>query len=194
MDDHLSKYAHFIALRHPFTAHTVVGVFTKEVIRLHRTPCLIIFDCDKVFLSLFWTELFHCRVPLLSITRHIIPKPMARPRWSIVASRLTCVASPPTSHGSGRCDWPRRKIGITRPFTLQLKLLHSDSLQRWPSSIDPFWYWFNYRSFCGGATAISRCNFGWIKAPPNPCSRQDEGFDWWQAPWCAVSRGWYGLP
>lgn len=53
MDDRSSKYAHFITLRHPFTAHTVVGVFTKEVIRLHGTPRLIIYDSDKAFFEFF---------------------------------------------------------------------------------------------------------------------------------------------
>lgn len=34
--DRLSKYAHFIAIKHPYTANSVVEVFVKEVVRLHR--------------------------------------------------------------------------------------------------------------------------------------------------------------
>lgn len=58
MVDRLSKYAHFLTLKHPFTAPSLAKLFVKEIVRLHGIPLTIVLDRDKVFLSLFWKEHF----------------------------------------------------------------------------------------------------------------------------------------
>ena len=58
--DRFTKYAHFIALTHPFDARQIAEVFMKNVHKLHGLPISIVSDRDKIFTSLFWQELFKC--------------------------------------------------------------------------------------------------------------------------------------
>ena len=56
--DRLTKYAHFLAIAHPYTTKDVAAIFVKEIVRLHGFPDSIITDRDRLFMSTFWTELF----------------------------------------------------------------------------------------------------------------------------------------
>jgi hypothetical protein len=56
--DHLSKYAHFCALQHPFTTSIVAQIFVDQAFNLHGMPHFIVSDRDPTFTSNFWQELF----------------------------------------------------------------------------------------------------------------------------------------
>ena len=51
--DRFSKYAHFIALRHPYSATSVARAFFDQIVRLHGIPCSIVSDWGPVFTSMF---------------------------------------------------------------------------------------------------------------------------------------------
>ena len=58
--DRLSKYAHFILLKHSYTASKVEEVFTKEIMHLHGIPQSIVIEIH--FLSdYFGRSCLDCR-------------------------------------------------------------------------------------------------------------------------------------
>lgn len=56
--DRYNKYAHFLILAHPCKVAQVAALYLDNIYKLHGTPGSIVSDKDKVFLSLFWKELF----------------------------------------------------------------------------------------------------------------------------------------
>ena len=72
--ERLSKYSHFIPLKHPYTARKVAEVFTKEIVRLHGVPQSIVSDRDPLFISVFWKELFRLQGTILKMSSSYHPE------------------------------------------------------------------------------------------------------------------------
>ena len=56
--DPFSKYAHFIALGHPYTTTSVARAFLDRIVRLHGFPTYIVSARDPVFIGHVWRDLF----------------------------------------------------------------------------------------------------------------------------------------
>lgn len=52
--DKMSKYAHFIALSHPYTTLSIAQIFLDQFYRLQGLLKLIVNDRDPIILSHFW--------------------------------------------------------------------------------------------------------------------------------------------
>ena len=77
--DRLSKYCHFIPLKHPYTARSLAEIFSKEVVKLHGIPMSIVSDRDPIFMSNFWRELFKAQGTQLKMSSSYHPeKPSSR--------------------------------------------------------------------------------------------------------------------
>ena len=72
--DHISKYAHFCALQHPFTTSTVAQLFIDRVFKLLGMPHSIVSDRDPTFTSNFWQELFRLQGTQLHLSTAYHPQ------------------------------------------------------------------------------------------------------------------------
>jgi hypothetical protein len=56
--DRFTKYAHFLPLKHSYSAQSVASLFLDNVVKLHGVPKSIVSDRDKTFTTAFWKALF----------------------------------------------------------------------------------------------------------------------------------------
>jgi hypothetical protein len=66
--DHLTKFAHFLPLKHPYSADKLAQLFMSQLFKLHGMPQTIISDRDSTFTSKFWYEIFRLQGVFLAFS------------------------------------------------------------------------------------------------------------------------------
>jgi len=91
--DRFSKYAHFIALGHPYTASSVARAFFDGVVRLHGFPSSIVSDRDPVFTGHVWRDLFKLAGVKLRLSTAFHPQTDGQSEVvnKVIAMYLRCV-------------------------------------------------------------------------------------------------------
>jgi hypothetical protein len=91
--DRFSKYAHFIALSHPYTASSVARAFFDGIVRLHGFPLSIVSDRDLVFTGHVWRDLFRMAGVTLKMSTAFHPQTDGQSEVvnKIIAMYLRCV-------------------------------------------------------------------------------------------------------
>lgn len=91
--DCFSKYAHFIALGHPYTATSVARAFFDGIVRLHGFPSSIVSDRDPVFTGHVWRDLFRMAGVKLRLSTAFHPQTDGQSEVvnKVIAMYLRCV-------------------------------------------------------------------------------------------------------
>lgn len=111
----LRKFAHFITLRHPFTAKQVAKIFIERVVSKHGIPKLPIADHDKIFLSNFWKELFSTMGTILkkSIAFHPHSDGQAERDNQCLETYLRCVCNEQPTKWNKCIPWAKLQYNTT---------------------------------------------------------------------------------
>lgn len=80
--DRLTKYAHFVGLKHPYTAASVAQSFMDNIFKLHGLPDSIVCNRDSIFTSNFWDEI--CKIQGIALKMSIAYHPQTDEQTEMV--------------------------------------------------------------------------------------------------------------
>ena len=102
--DRFSKYAHYIALGHTYTAPSVARAFFDNIVWLHGFPTSIVSDRDPVFTGHVWRDLFHMAGVKLQMSTAFHPQTDGQSEVvnKVIVMYLRCVTG---DRPRSRVDW-----------------------------------------------------------------------------------------
>lgn len=123
--DMFSKFSHFIALKHPFTALTVAKLFMTNIYKLHGLLMALVSDRDKIFTSTLWRELFRLAGVSLRLSSAYHPQSDSQTERVNQCMETFLDALPILCQPSGLSGSTSPNSGIILPATLLLISHHS---------------------------------------------------------------------
>jgi len=87
--DRLSKFVHFIPVKHDFNNKQVVDNFVSHVIKLRGFSKWIISHRDKIFINKFWQQLFKSQGTTQAVSSSYHLQMMAKVKFLIKHLRCT---------------------------------------------------------------------------------------------------------
>lgn len=150
--DQLSKYAHFVALSHPYTTFLVAQVFVKKLLHLHWMPRKIIRDSDKIFISQFLARILPSQGTQLCMSNAYHP-------WS-----------------NGQTEVVHRCSETYLPFVKDIYILQELNLDNGPSGFYEFEWWYNTTFQASIQTTSFEVLYG--HPPPTTTTYKHEILQW----------------
>lgn len=116
--DRLTKYGHFIPIKHPYTLASIADTFIKEIFRLHGMSKSIVSDRDSIFLSNFWKKNFKHQGSKLchSTTYHPQSDGQSEVLNRTLEHYLRCFSTDKQSKWSTLLPWPKWWYNTTFQF------------------------------------------------------------------------------
>jgi len=78
--DRLTKFAHFLPVKHSYTAVSIAKVFLDNIVKMHGLPKIIVTDRDTILLVISGRSSSSFTKSIYNSAQHTTHKQMARPR------------------------------------------------------------------------------------------------------------------
>lgn len=115
--DRLSKYSHFVAIKHPYTPRTIAGIFVQKVVRYMVSQVQLLVIVIRCLLVFFGKSYLSCKGRSYKCHQHTTLNRMVNLRSLIGVWKRIYVVSPLNNLELGPIGFLRRNYGLIPLFT-----------------------------------------------------------------------------